>query len=340
MGRGVPMLTCLALLLSLAILAPSAPAPPEVVPHVEPLHHKNYTEKLGDSKVEFDMIAIPGGTFVMGSPDAEPGRGRDEGPQHPVRVRPFWMGKTEVTWNEFDVYRENWSRNSDNEEDLRKNADAVTRPTPPYIDETRGFGREGYPVISLSHHAAMEYCYWLTLKTGKAYRLPTETEWEWACRAGTTTAYSFGDRADKLGDYAWYEKNSEESTHPVGQKKPNPWGLYDLYGNVAEWCLDEYQKDFYGTLSLTHLSLNPVKKPGANRYPHAVRGGSYADPAARCRSAARLSSDPSWNKIDPDRPQSIWWVNNTDFIGFRVVRAVEEYTELKGIRSKVTRQSR
>src|SRR5439155_10393309 len=144
-----------------------------------------------------------------------------------VRVRPFWMGKCEVTWDEYDVFRKGGPvSQKDNEDALAQNADAITRPTPPYPDEYRGFGKKGYPVVGLSHHAAMEYCHWLAVKTGKAYRLPTEAEWEWACRAGTRTAYFVADTPAALGDYAWYEANSAEETHPVGKKKPNPWGLY------------------------------------------------------------------------------------------------------------------
>jgi formylglycine-generating enzyme required for sulfatase activity len=319
------------------LLAPAAPAPPAI----EPLKHEGYTETIPGSAVQFDLVAVPGGTFLLGSPADEKGRGGDEGPRHPVRVRPFWMGKTEVTWDEYDLFAKKEAEpkaNKPTRADLA--ADAVTGPSQSYIDETRGFGREHYPAVGITHHAAMEYCRWLSAKTGKAYRLPTEAEWEHACRAGTRTAYYFGDGADRLGDHAWYAKNADDSTHPVGQKKPNPWGLYDLYGNVAEWCLDQYQEDWYGTHPSDQLTLAPVKLPTAARYPHVVRGGSWADSAARCRSAARRASDRSWNKSDPALPASIWWLADADFVGFRVVRAVEEQEELKGLRSQVTPDSK
>jgi formylglycine-generating enzyme required for sulfatase activity len=319
------------------------PTPAEAVPHIEPAKHKGYTETIPDTKVRFTMVAIPGGTYLIGSPRNQAGRSADEGPQHPVAIRPFWMGKTEVTWDEYNLYRlekgGNWSE-ADNDKARAKDADAITRPTQPYPDEYRGFGHEGYPVVGISHHAAMEYCRWLSAKTGKAYRLPTEAEWEWACRAGTRTAYFFGTEAGTLGDYAWYGENSDEETHPVAQKKPNPWGLCDIYGNVAEWCLDRYQTDLHQAFSVDRLTLVPVQLPTAARYAHVVRGGSWEDPAVKCRSAARRGSDKSWNRIDPSVPQTIWWVWNADFVGLRVVCAVREQDNLKGIKSLVTKQSK
>src|SRR5262249_33001348 len=157
----------------------------------------------------FDMVAVPGGTFEMGSPADEKGRGADEGPQHTVRIESFWMGKVDVTWEEYDAYRVKPKDTPPKWTDADKAADAVTHPTKPYADPTFGLGYEKHPVICITHHAAMEYCRWLSAKTGKTYRLPTEAEWEYACRAGTKTAYFFGDDPAKLGDYAWYAKNSE-----------------------------------------------------------------------------------------------------------------------------------
>jgi formylglycine-generating enzyme required for sulfatase activity len=325
------------------VAAPCGPVDPPVAATEAPAPSgpKNYTETIPGSTIKFDMVAIPGGTFLMGSPPSEKGRKPDEGPQHLVTLKPFWMGKCEATWEEFDLYwRDNPGQKTDVEPPDNKTADAVTRPTPPYADETFEKGRDGRPVLGITQHAAMQYCRWLSFKTGKLYRLPTEAEWEYACRAGTKTAYYFGDDPAKLGDYAWFADNSEDKTYPVGQKKPNAWGLYDMYGNVSEWCIDHYDKDFYSKFDLKQPALQPVLLPTDHRFSHVSRGGSWTDDAARCRSAARRGSDKSWIKLDPQRPQSIWWLTSADFVGFRVVRPLEEQENLKSLRSKVTRQSK
>jgi formylglycine-generating enzyme required for sulfatase activity len=250
------------------------------------------------------------------------------------------MGKCEVTWDEYDLYWKN--ENVPRPDQLKaeeRGKGLLTRPTPPYADETFGLGREGQPVLCITHHAAMEYCRWLSGVTGKVYRLPTEAEWEWACRAGTTTAYSFGDDPAQIADYAWFTDNSEELPHKIAEKKPNPWGLHDMHGNVSEWCVDQWQKDAYKTYPADKLTLQPVLLPSEKRFGHVARGGSYLDEAVHCRSAARRGSDKTWIQLDPQRPQSIWWLTSAEFIGFRVVRAVEEQENLKGLRSKITRES-
>jgi formylglycine-generating enzyme required for sulfatase activity len=313
------------------------------LPRVEPLKHKGYAETMPGTKIKFEMVPIPGGTFLMGSPADEKGRAADEGPQHPVSIRPFWMGKCEVSWDEYDVWREDKTAivgpGKDNEEPLKGDADAITRPTPPYGDPTFGLGHDGFPAICMTHHAAMEYCRWLSKKTGKPYRLPTEAEWEWACRAGTTTAYFFGNNPKQLDDYAWYAGNSEEFTHEVGQKKPNPWGLHDMLGNVAEWCLDRYDASYYAKFQVNKPTLSPVLLPVEKRFGDVVRGGSYLDKPNGVRCASRRASELKWIKLDPNRPRSIWWLTSAEFVGFRVVCPVEEQENLRNLRSKVTRQS-
>jgi formylglycine-generating enzyme required for sulfatase activity len=288
---------------------------------------KPYTDVIAHTDVTFDMVPIPGGKFLMGSPEGEPGRKEDEGPQHETEIKPFWMGKHEVTWDEYeiwmfslDVQRRELAKTEPSARD--KLADAVTRPTKPYTDMTFGMGKERFPAICMTQHAAKGYCKWITAKTGRYYRLPTEAEWEYACRAGTTTAYSFGDDVAKLGEYAWYFDNSEDAYHKVGQKKPNPWGLYDMHGNVAEWVLDQYIPDYYAGFA-GKVTLNPWIVP-TKLYPMAVRGGSWDDDAEALRSAARRGSSKEWKQQDPQLPQSIWYFTDALFLGFRVVRPLEE----------------
>ncbi|PYV34086.1 MAG: sulfatase-modifying factor protein [Acidobacteria bacterium] len=320
----------------LAARAPSSPPASDPLPP----EMKPYTETIPGTEIHFDLAPIPGGTFNMGSPPGEAGRSEDEGPAHRVTVHPFWMGKTEVTWDEYDVFafKAGITRTVGSpveETAAEKLADAVTHPTPPYTDETFGFGRKGQPAINITHHAAMEYTRWLSALTGKTYRLPTEAEWEYACRAGASTPFFFGGDATELGDYSWDADNSGARPHPVGQKKPNPWGLYDILGNVGEWVLDKYDKDYYGSFKPDVPALLPVLIPGRERFPNVVRGGSWDDKAGRVRCAARLASSADWMSQDPQRPQSIWWLTDALFVGFRIVRPLEEQENLKGIRSQV-----
>jgi len=184
---------------------------------------KPYNEGIPGSKVTFDMLPIPAGSFTMGSPATEAGRAADEGPQHKVTVSAFWMEKCEVTWNEFELfmYPDSLKATAPAGTDV---ADAVTHPTKPYVEMSFGMGKDGFPAISMTQHAANTYCKWLSAKTGHFYRLPTEAEWEYACRAGTTTAYSFGDDASKLSDYAWYAANSSGKYQLVGTKKTESLG--------------------------------------------------------------------------------------------------------------------
>jgi formylglycine-generating enzyme required for sulfatase activity len=285
---------------------------------------KPYSTVISGTKVSYDMVPIPSGEFLMGSPDGEAGRKPDEGPQHKVKIEPFWMGRCEVTWDEYDLFMY-----PDEEKKFREESgpytngvsDAVTRPTKPYVEMSFGMGKDGFPAISMTQHAANTYCKWLSAKTGHYYRLPTEAEWEYACRAGTTTAYSFGDDASKLGDYAWYSKNSDGKYQQVGTKKPNPWGLYDMHGNVAEWTLDQYDPDYYKSLA-GKVSDEPWNK-ASQPYPHSVRGGSWDDEAPDLRSAVRLPSTPAWKMQDPQLPKSIWFHTDAKFLGFRIIRPLK-----------------
>jgi formylglycine-generating enzyme required for sulfatase activity len=356
----VPAAVCLAGALAAAGFAGQdvkqvIPADP-VVPTKVDLPTKDFSEVL-PSDVKLEMVYVPGGEFVMGSPESEPGHQPDEGPQHKVRVKPFWLAKCEVTWDEFYLFWKDDSLYKSDEvpEELhgKLKPDAISKPTNTYVDELYDHGREGHPAICMTHHAAMMYCHWLRWKTKKGYRLPTEAEWEYACRAGYPGPYGFDEKTEKLEDYAWFKGNSaspehsaesqrkdngEPTTHKVGTKKPNRFGLCDMHGNVWEWCLDHYDPKFYARFPADALTLGPVNKPTDKKWSHTVRGGSWADKSDRLRSAARRGSDKSWMKNDPQLPQSIWWLTKMDVIGFRVALPVEEYPELVGIKPMVVKK--
>ena len=295
--------------------------------------HASYTETVPGTPVTFEMIAVPGGTFEMGSPPDEVGRAPDEGPRHPVTVGALWVGKYEITWDEYDRFA--FGAAVPAPQGPTTGAALVTRPTPPYGDESFGFGKGRQPVINITHHAAMEYTRWLSQATGNVYRLPTEAEWEYFARAGSTEAYPVGRDPGRLGEVAWYAANAAGRPHPVGSKGANAFGLFDTLGNVAEWCLDRYDPEFYGRSP----ARAPVVLPADRRYPDVTRGGSWADEPVLLRSAARRPSTEAWSRRDPQRPQSIWWHTDATIVGFRIVRAVEEDPALRDVRSAVTRES-
>jgi len=271
-----------------------------------------YKQTINGTNLSFEMKAIPTGKFKMGSEEGK----ADEKPVHEVTIDGFWMGAYEVTWDLFEPFLyKDFEVTKSTEGKVPANVDAVTRPTKPYLDMTFGMGKEGHPAIAMTHYNAIQFCKWLYERTGVFYRLPTEAEWEYACRAGSTTEYAFGNDENQLGDYAWYSDNSDGITHKVGEKKPNAWGLYDMHGNVSEWTYDQYDANFYASSP----AKNPVNKP-TTLYPHSVRGGAYDDEATALRSAARLASDPAWKQLDPQIPKSNWWFPEAPFVGFRLVR--------------------
>ena len=314
---------------ALAICSTDVLAADSVPTAKTPAEMKSYTQKIANTEVAFDMVPIPGGELLMGSPKGEAERADDEGPQHKVKVEPFWMGKHEVTWEEFEL----WSLLMDsklrkyqniNPTPLDKVADAITKPTPPYTDMSFGMGKDGgYPAICMTQHAAKRYCEWLSAKTGLYHRLPTEAEWEYACRAGTKTAFSFGDDPAKIDDYAWHLGNSpvegENKYHPVGKKKPNPWGLHDMHGNVAEWVQDKYEPDFYAKFPADKVASFPLCQADIE-YPRVARGGSWMFEPLKARSATRLASHPDWKDQDPQLPKSAWYMTDAQFVGFRILR--------------------
>jgi sulfatase modifying factor 1 len=258
------------------------------------------------------MVAIPGGTFKMGSPATEPFRKDDEGPVREVELSPFFMAEIEVSWDEylaFYVQTAAEGRSTDTEGLRTKKAsetDAISGATPPYGQPDQGWGLGKRPAISFSFHAAETYCKWLSKVTGKTYRLPTEAEWEYACRGGTTGPYFFpGDpkKFEKTGlkaklskndttiinTYIIYKGNSPTKTQLPDRVKPNPFGLRNMAGNVAEFCSDWYQPDTY---SLYPQGIVKDPKGPQEGTEHVVRGGSFLSTASALRSCCpRLYKD-------------------------------------------------
>ena len=279
---------------------------------------KAYEQSIPGSPLKFKMVPIKGGTFTMGSPGTEKARDSDEGPQKKFTISPFWMGAFEVTHDEFDIFFKdvNTSQNV--------NADAITRPSPQYVDLSWDMGREGgFPVNSMQQRTAVMYCKWLYNKTGSFYRLPTEAEWEYACRAGSSSKYFFGDNENDLNKYAWYNQNSNSAYHKVGLLKPNAFGLYDMLGNVSEWVMDQYDENYFGKIK--DGEKDPESKP-SSRHPRLLKGGSYADEAHELRCANRTKWVPEWNRRDPQIPKSKWWLTDAPFAGFRLVRPLKQPT--------------
>ena len=279
---------------------------------------KPYEQTLPGSSVKFKLVPIAAGTFILGSPNTEPGREDDESPQKKVALSAFWMSEHEVTFAEWDVF----FKNLDVPQTKAIAIDAVSRPTAQYIDLTWGMGRDGrHPTNSMSQAATTMYCKWLYAKTGIFYRLPTEAEWEYACRAGSTTAYSFGNDVSRLKEYGFFKDNSSGKFQKVSQLKPNAWGLYDMHGNLSEWTLDQYDPAAYQKVA--EKAKNPLSAVGP-RNPRVVRGGSYLSEAKECRCANRIASLADWNKRDPQIPKSRWWLTDGMGVGFRLVRPLQQ----------------
>lgn len=295
---------------------------------MKPYEETLQTNIAGET-LTFKMIPIKGGEFTMGDDDGE----KDESPAFKTTVAPFWMEEHEVTWQEFGLFallylakaREAGSVESTSDRDAV--ADALAAPTPPYSIGTISYNnssKEGYPASGMTRYAAQMYCKWLTATTGRYYRLPTEIEWEYACRAGSETKYEFGDDEAALEDYAWFLGNSPDGYNKIMQKKPNAWGLYDMHGNVCEWVMDQYDKGAYKKFDGGKVKtpfVTPKKALSVYAmFNEVARGGSCAHEAADCRSAKRIVSTKDWKAQDPMFPQSIWWMTEAPYVGFRVVR--------------------
>jgi formylglycine-generating enzyme required for sulfatase activity len=275
-------------------------------------------DTIPGTNVSFRMAYVPAGTFVLGSPVNEEGRDPDEGPQRVVRLDAFWIGVQEVRNEEYAIFRDpHLDTDVSAVAGHRFDVDAVTRPSPPYEDPSHGMSHQGYPATGMTQWAALQYARWLSFKMGRLYRLPTEAEWEYACRAGTAGPYPFASDAETLAEHVWFVATSGEAFHPAGVKRPNPWGLYDMLGNVAEWTLDQYDATAYESLADTVHA--PWRRPTAER-PRVVRGGAFDDDAAHVRCAERLTSTLRWKRRDPQLPKSRWWNTDSPHVGFRLVR--------------------
>ncbi len=224
----------------------------------------------------YELIKIPGGTFIMGSPVTEESRSESEGPQHKVNVPVFYMGRFPVTNRQYGIF-------------LSEN---------PKVNEPEYWGDRSYnqseqPVVGVNWNNAKRYAEWAGL------RLPTESEWEYACRAGTETRYYLGDEEKDLERAGWYFGNSEGQLHPVGEKEPNSFGLYDMHGNIFEWCEDGWHNSYNGAPDDGRPWIDETR--GSNRV---IRGGGWDGNARDCRSSDRSSGGPS---------------DGSDFLGFRLV---------------------
>lgn len=276
------------------------------------------TDTIPGTEVHFSMVRVLGGTFMIGTPEGEEGRDGDEGPQREVAISSFYIGVHEVTYDEFVLFSSRDRDSPASAPGIDFDPDLMARPSPPYEDPAHGMGTNGYPAVGMTQWSALQYARWLSEKTGIFYRLPTEAEWEYACRAGTSSQFSFGASSDSLDTYAWHYGNSDETYQRVGQKAANPWGIFDMHGNVAEWTLDEYSTTFYEELT-DSLANDPWQLP-TRLHPRTVRGGAYDDNPDALRCGARLRSDLDWKRRDPQIPRSMWWNTDSPFVGFRIVR--------------------
>lgn len=251
--------------LAIATLA-AAPQPPA------------YREAIAGTTVNFDMVLVPQGAITVNGV--------------PVTVGPFYIGKTEVTWDMYDVF----ALGLDTPAAQTAGVDATARPSNPYGAPDYGWGHAGYPVISVTRQAAQAYAKWLSQKTGRVYRLPTEPEWQHAARLA---AGADGLSTDRREAVAWHRGNAASHTHLVGTKTADELGLFDLFGNAAEWVVTE------GNALVT-------------------RGGSFRDAVDEVGPAARRVQDEYWNERDPQLPKSRWWLSDGPFVGFRLVSTVRQ----------------
>ncbi len=300
-------------------------------------NHEDFTETIPGTTISFNMKAIPGGSFKIGSPENEQMREADEGPQKTVNISPFFMAEIEVSWDEYLAFYSATAaegRSTDTEGTrTQEDVDAISGPTPPYGQPDQNWGLGKRPAITMSYHSAETYCKWLSQVTGKTYRLPTEAEWEYAARGGKETPFFFagnpkdfvkkgfigslfGKENDSINNYIIFKSNSELKTQEPGAVEANPFGLKNMMGNAAEYCLDWYAPDAYSKLQ--DNAKDPMGPEEGEE--HVVRGGSFKSEIGDVRCAARdYTKSVDWLKTDPQMPKSIWWLSDCNFISFRVV---------------------
>lgn len=305
------------------------------------------TNEIPETGEAIELVPVPGGTFSMID--------EDSGNRYEVAVDSFWIGKFEITWDQYNLFAQGDLNELRNEfykvmydVDINMDADAysspsltdevlemlreadvpadvISKPSPAYSDMTSGMGTDGFPAISMTHYAAHMFTKWLTIKTGDFYRLPTEAEWEYACRAGSNDDYS-APSGSNLDRQAWHRGNSNRKYQPVASKEPNALGVYNMLGNVTEWTLDQYHENYFAELD-AEPAQNPWFKP-TELYPRTVRGGSWTEPAETASCLQRRGSQPNWKMNDPQLPKSLWWHTNAPFVGFRVVMPKDQPEDL------------
>jgi formylglycine-generating enzyme required for sulfatase activity len=285
-----PFEICTATHISTATLPGRTPVTPSQMPSAG----GTITNSIG-----MKLVLIPAGEFQMGSWGSDDKAGSDEKPQHRVRItKPFYVGQYPVTLGEFLTFYHDANYKLEMERDGEESygydesgqtvKSANFRPWAP-----GGWKPEmDHPVVWVTRNDAVAFCEWLSKKEGKEYRLPSEAQWEYACRAGSMTRYSFGDSENELGVYAWYNNQGGIGTHPVGSKRPNAWRLYDMHGNVWQWCADWYTSEYY--------AASPADDPQGpdSGLPRVLRGGGWDGGAGDCRSASRIHFSPGDRSYD------------------------------------------
>lgn len=229
------------------------------------------TITIPNTTVSFEMVQVPAGKIKIKDKEVE--------------VKSHWVAVHELTWDVMDIYAYKLDLS---QEQAAQGVDAESRPSKPYGAVDRGFGHKGFPALSMTFHNGTQFCAWLSKKTGKTFRMPTEAEWEYAARAGETSEPA------KMEDYAITWENSDDQTQRVGSKKPNAWGLHDVLGNVGEWAM------------------------GLDGKPY-ICGGHFMAKRPVTKFSTRNAYAPNWQEADAHVPKSRWWLSDAPFVGMRVV---------------------